>query len=516
MERPRFCMHCGTPLGENMRFCPTCGSPIPGIGNAGNPAAPAPGPAQEIPQVHAAPVKKRRTPLIIALLAAAVILLGVGGYFLGRASRNPEPDPTASADRKNSSGEKSTAKPEDAEDADKSAALDPAAAALAIAEKEFGELIAGITEERIAWFSAGPEVMDTALGAKLRMSAGIREIRLYSVTRSEGFRLSGEELFQSLIAAVTAGNNACGITTVQASSIIQKLNPDNSYCFPGDADENTLYLAELRNDKTVTACVICLFNGHHGIMTQTIPVFTEEFAPRQLITLILSGMTGEKKPAVERLQRETLPLKEKNAGAVLARLTPLKAGTEKVEALIEEMAGKATEHAGADYLQAVYVPESMIPLCEACSVFGNSPKLTMKWDLSGLETDRIGELLSVTAGEVSGFSDEALRNMLLTNLPQIINGRFCTASEIAAASVISAGTSASGLKSADTGLYWLFYETDGEKTVALSVSVIENRNGCYDVSAVPIYSEELISLALEREADGRADLQALIGALAGD
>ena len=97
MERPRFCMHCGTPLGENMRFCPTCGSPIPGIGNAGNPAAPTPGPAQEIPQVHAAPVKKRRTPLIIALLAAAVILLGVGGYFLGRASRNPEPDPTASA-----------------------------------------------------------------------------------------------------------------------------------------------------------------------------------------------------------------------------------------------------------------------------------------------------------------------------------------------------------------------------------------------------------------------------------
>ena len=508
MEHGRFCMNCGSPLGENVRFCPTCGAPVPNTGHAGYPAGPAP----VNPQPPAAPAKKRRTPLIIAALAAAAILFGVGGFFLGRTFAAPGSEPTARTDRNDRSGEKSSAEPKET---DRSAAPDPAAAVLAIAEKEFTELIAGITEERVELFVTDPAVLDLTEDRKQRMSAGDREIRLYSVTRSEGFRLSAEELFQGLIAAVTAGNNACGITTVQASSIIQKLNPDNSYCYPGEADENTLYIAELRNDKTVTACMICLFNGHHAIMTNTIPVFTEDFAPRQLIELIMCELAGEKKPAVDRLQTEALPLKE-DVAAVLARLTPQKAGTEKGEALIEETADKAAEHAGADYLQALQVPEPVIPLCEACSVFGDSPKQTLKWDLSGLEALNIGELLYKTAGQTLIFSDQELRDMLLTTLPQLIIGSYSGTTAVAACSVISVATSVSGLKPADTGVYWLFYETDEGEPIVLWISILENGNGCCDVSAVPLFAEKVISLAMGFAEDGSGDFRSFVLALTGE
>lgn len=511
MERPKTCMNCGTPLGENVRFCPTCGAPAPNTGYAGYPAASVPKAAPENVPSPAVPAKKRRTPLIIAILAAAVILFGVGGFFLGRTFAVPGSEPATKADRKNSSDGKSTAEPKKT---DRSAAPDPAAAALAIADKEFTELIAGITEERVELYSTDAEVIAATERIKERMSAGDREIRLYSVTLDEDFPRSAEEFFPYLTAAVSASNNAYGIVATAASAVAQKLNLNNSYCYPGDADGNTLYLAELRNDETVTACMICLVNGHHAIETLTIPVFAEDFAPRQLVALAVSELPEGKKPTVKRLQSETLPLKEDTA-AILERLTPLKAGKEKVEALIEETAGKAAEHAEPSYLAKINAPEEVIPLCQTCSVFGDTPKLTWKWDLSGLSKEEIGKLLLGAADATAGFSEQELRNMLLTTLPQFIARSYSRMAEIIATSLISVGTSASGLKPADAGVYWLFYETDEEETVVLSISIIENGNGCCDISAVPILYDEAISLGLEYAEDGNADLRAFLRALFG-
>lgn len=509
MENGRYCMNCGTPLGENVRFCPTCGAPAPNTGYAGYPAASVPKAAPENVPSPAVPAKKRRTPLIIAILAAAVILFGVGGFFLGRTFTVPDAEPTAKADRKNSSDGKSTAEPKET---DRSAAPDPASAALAIADKEFAELIAGITEERIKVFSDDPAVREAAVSIKQSMSAGDRKIRLYSVTLDEDFPWSAEEFSMYFALAVSASNNVSGMTESAAVSIVQKLDPDNSYCYPGDADGNTLYLAELQNDGIVTAFMICFLNEKHAIVTNTMPVLAEDFAPRQMISLAMTGLIDKDLPALKRLRNEKLPLKEDTA-PVLERLTPSEAGSVKADALITELAGKAAEHAEPSYLAKINAPEGVKPLCQTCSVFRDPPKLTLKWDLSGLSKEEIGKLLLGAAEETAGFSEQELRNMLLTGIPQFLNSSFGWGN--VAGSLISVGTSASGLKPADAGVYWLFYETDEEETVVLSISIIENGNDCCDISAVPILYDEAISLGLEYAEDGNADLRAFLRALFG-
>lgn len=67
-----FCPKCGNRLADVARFCVKCGNPVPVI-----PTAPAHTPAPASVEVKEAPKKKKKTGLIIGILAAVLVVLGI-------------------------------------------------------------------------------------------------------------------------------------------------------------------------------------------------------------------------------------------------------------------------------------------------------------------------------------------------------------------------------------------------------------------------------------------------------
>lgn len=74
LEPPHFCQQCGSALDPQARFCPECGRALT---RAGPQASDHPRPA--MPDVPDRPRRRRRGPLLFALVAV-VVLLGAAGY----------------------------------------------------------------------------------------------------------------------------------------------------------------------------------------------------------------------------------------------------------------------------------------------------------------------------------------------------------------------------------------------------------------------------------------------------
>jgi hypothetical protein len=72
--RPPACEGCGAELEDNLRFCTSCGRPVAGAAPEASPPVPA--------SVEHRPARRRRTLLVAAFLAAALIVAGIGAAFV--------------------------------------------------------------------------------------------------------------------------------------------------------------------------------------------------------------------------------------------------------------------------------------------------------------------------------------------------------------------------------------------------------------------------------------------------
>lgn len=78
-----FCRSCGTPLVDDALFCPVCGAPVAPdqVAATQQPQPAAPAPQQYVPAQQSVRRKRSKKPLI-ALAAALVVAVGIGGGAL--------------------------------------------------------------------------------------------------------------------------------------------------------------------------------------------------------------------------------------------------------------------------------------------------------------------------------------------------------------------------------------------------------------------------------------------------
>lgn len=427
---------------------------------------------------------------------------------------------------------------------------DPASVMLAIADKEVQEMLDGITEERIVILhSDDTEIINAALAYKEAMRLANMETTLYTVNISsklgsvQGSLNQREQYYNMLQSSLQGLIKAYGVFPAAFAS---SFNRDNSYNYTWDSSELPLYIVVKSIEGQACAVVIGFFNENDAIETVTQPTFLSGIDDSHVAQWLLDGIVGEtvgarerelnaaiedaladgrisesllKKaegdplallelltivtdgnmefPEIHRLELD--PLSEADAAKLLRVLVPAQKKKDSAESYAIALAKAIADKAVPLYLKDT--DGAVFDLCMSCSVFGGTPSHTIRWDISS----------------VDGFPEDEFTYVLINSLPALLSE---SDYQWAAQSTMRTSTSISGLEE-ENAIYWLLYYDDSQDSddidemLICSVSVIKNANGCYDLTAVPLFPNETLVSILEQAWQGTLTLNDLLTHVAG-
>ena len=384
-------------------------------------------------------------------------------------------------------------------------APDPAAAALAIAEKEWEELYSGIDEEGVQLFTNDQEIISHCLSFRENAESDDPQISLYEVSfRKNAEIMEYADYYSPLqLYALSVQNivNTYGTHIMAAVSVIRNLNADNSYPWAWDVPDSTLYVAEVTVDGEPRAFIGVFFNEYHAVETAAIPL------PFVLPDDYTTFADYAKEAGMKAESVDTDSLKTKG---VLSQLVPFGGSSQTAEEMAVELAHMVAERADKSVLAAFQVPEDIIAYCSRFEVCSDEPDRVIRWDMSGPSEGLIKEL----AGDedVTDKQLEQFRRMLTTQQAQFLSARVGTAA-VAAGAQLTTGLSMSGLE--EDALLWLCYGDDDDLCV-LVVSVTRNGNGCFDLNVAPLYDVNLVMELLDGADGDELSLDDLVNALMGN
>ncbi len=381
-------------------------------------------------------------------------------------------------------------------------APDPAAVALAIAEKEWEEVYAGIDEESLQMYTGVSEIISHCLTFREDAESDDPEIRLYEVSFRKNAAFSeAADCFtplQLFNLSVQQTVNAYGSNIIAAVSVMRNLNADNSYPCAWDLSGSPLYAAEVTVDEKPMAVIGVFFNEYHAIETAAIPL------PFALPDDAESYFDYAKSAGVRTDPVDTDALKTEGVLSELASAGGPSRNADEMASLLAQMVAEKAEE---DILVALRTPEVVLPYCTRFQACSEEPDRVIRWDASGPSE----ELLK----EVTGMQDptdrerEQLRRMLVTQQAMFLNGRVGTTA-VAAGSQLATELAVSGLE--EDAMFWLYYE-DADEPCVLVVTMLENGNGCFDLTATPLYDDRTFSALLEHADGDELTLDDLVEAL---
>ena len=353
---------------------------------------------------------------------------------------------------------------------------DPAVVTYAVDLRETNEMLDAITVENMTRFGLNDSVQ--VLLNNYKNQFGDTEASKATVykLKVDGY-LSDDvitEINNALINAVAAYRSV----SVAACSSGSTINLNNSYAYSGN--KKAVYVVEISGAEKTSAVCICFFNGEGAISAATVPIFSD-------VSINLKRALSEYK-----LSKVSTPkLTKSQAEEILSVL----ANTQYQSTLtVNELINRLVSSMAADGNDMwkwsnglVAIPPECKDLCQKCALLNNNPQLCVKWDLQALDMKAV---LDATA-----YSDDNFANyyMFATNM----NYNFSTQAEIIAQSTMRITFATPSLNAKDS-VYWIYcVSEDEDEGCVCAVTILKNKNNCYEVTAVPIYNDEIYTLAVQ-------------------
>ena len=376
-------------------------------------------------------------------------------------------------------GEDSTG--ETGEGKDESGAPDPVQVVYAIGLKEIEDLQENVTEENATLYTDEPGVLALVSEYEEGLADVMPYIRVWSVNAEE---TSPEDLYRDIIVAVSSVRNTFGVSSVAASAVIMKMNPDNSYPYGWQLEDDPCYFAEIYSGGRQLAVMVCWFNEDGAIQTMTLPMVGEMSCGMKNIFFMADGWE---------IRDRTFD--------VLERL--ISASSEKtLDDYMQIMLDRVAAHGDTEYLSMVGASDALLEYGKQCKRFSRKPYAVLSW-----KSAEFGEALMDLVSELmpeedqSDLPDNNIQELSKQYALSLLGGTMLNgmlgSEPLAAGSLTAASYSASGLDEEDCYRWYFFKNTDGS-TIVCAVSAVRNGNGCYDFSAGPIYfssiTEQILNL----------------------
>ena len=354
---------------------------------------------------------------------------------------------------------------------------DPVSFAYSVALREFKEMIDVITPDHIRIFTSDEDINELALFYKNDMEA-------ITSFKTKIFICEPNPIEYAYRTCIELGNalmNAMapyGSTCISAVSVISSMNQNNSYwCGNAEALKNKVYLVQFSSEGKTRAIVICYFNYHGCLETVTVPIF-DNVSFNLKKALAGYKLDSVKSPKINDEQVDAL---------IFASLDNVKKETEHIQEIINELLGYMSIR-GKDlnlYIsQASDIPREVSPLCQKCAFLSKEPILVLKWDLERIDTSSLvsSDFSLMSVAEVAANSinhtNESISGLIAQSVMRML---------IAAPVDIK------------DSVYWIYCASDenADDGCVCAITFLTNENGICDVTAEPIYNNEIIALAAQ-------------------
>ena len=372
-----------------------------------------------------------------------------------------------------------------AEDSQEDAgAPDPVEVVYALALKEIEDFRVNVNEESAKLFVDNEDIIGLISDYADILKEAVSSVRIWSVASDTR---DAEALYQELRLTVQSVMNSYGTYVIAASSVIQNLNPDNSYPFGWPIEDDRCYLAEIYEKEKTLAVMACWFNDDGAIQTAVIPMVGDAaFDFEDIYPMAEDWKVRERSWDLLKRLRSAKPEKD-------------------LDEYMQMMLKRVAAHAGQDYLTQMNVPDAAMYFASQCKRFAGKPYAVLSWSSSEIG-EAIMELLTELSAEESGEElSEDMRQMAEKYLLSIMDGTVLNgmigAEPLSASSVVSTSYAVSGLEDEDTFRWYYFKNPDGGSLVC-AVSAVRNGNDCYDFSAAPVYYSDFTEQVLEMVRNG--------------
>ncbi len=358
---------------------------------------------------------------------------------------------------------------------------DSAVVTYTVALRETNEMLDAITVENMTRFGLNESVQ--VLLNNYKNQFGDTEASKVTVYKLKIDGSLSDDVITEINNALFNALASYGSVSVAACSSGSTINLNNSYAYSGN--EKAVYVVEISGAEKTSAVCICFFNGEGAISAATVPIFSD-------VSINLKRALSEYK-----LSKASTPkLTKSQAEEILSVLANTQyQSTLTVNELIHRLVSSMAAD-GNDMWKwsngSVAIPPECKDLCQKCALLNNNPQLCVKWDLQAVD---MKAFLDSTE-----YSDDKFTNyhMFATH----INYNFSTETEIVAQSTMRINFATPSLDAKDS-VYWIYcVSKDEDEGCICAVTILKNKNNCYEVTAVPIYNNEIYNTLAVQAAEG--------------
>ena len=380
--------------------------------------------------------------------------------------------------------------------ADISGAVDPTEAIVCIAEDQMQTAIEKISGERAKLFTN----VESVISLTEEYAAALQDEQ----PEFQYFALPDISFADAKDCFRTGLLSDLPLEETAALTVISKIVGHHGYCYPGDSAQIPIYAAAVSSGGVLRAILIYSINDPAAVMNEFLPVLkapdsgTEEF-----VTALFPECISLDPPVLsDTEQAETLALLRLVSG------TP-ESAEEVAVSLAKQIAARASEE--DPVIQSL--PEDFKSLALSCQVFSETPSRILRLSGDALSLpESLKESLTASLEESSeeytfAISDEEYRDLLLASWPVALAGRYTGDMEMAASTLMEEATSASLPETGSLVLLLVYEGESGDVSsgspaaandpVVCHVSVILNENGCFDLTATPMFSESVTNWFLQ-------------------